>query len=78
MSDDMTDEQVDALIEASSLGTGQPKAIRDSVDDESVQRILDRVNDVCDAKAGDEAALARVQARTGQPVIGKAIEEVRR
>lgn len=35
---------VDDLIEASSLGTAQAKAIRDSVDDESVQRILDRVN----------------------------------
>ena len=36
--------KIDALIEASSLGTAQAKAIRDSVDDESVQRILDRVN----------------------------------
>lgn len=37
-------DDIDALIEASSLGTAQAKAIRDSVDDESVQRILDRVN----------------------------------
>ena len=35
---------IDGLIEASSLGTEAAKAIRDSVDDESVQRILDRVN----------------------------------
>lgn len=37
---------IDGLIEASSLGTAAAKAIRDSVDDESVQRILDRVNGV--------------------------------
>lgn len=37
-------QYIDRLIEASSLGTAAAKAIRDSVDDESVQRILDRVN----------------------------------
>lgn len=38
------DRYIDDLIEASSLGTNAAKAIRHSVDDESVQRILDRVN----------------------------------
>lgn len=38
------DKYIDGLIEASSLGTAEAKRIRDSVDDESVQRILDRVN----------------------------------
>lgn len=34
---------IDALIEASSLGTPAAKAARDSADDETVERILKRV-----------------------------------
>lgn len=40
----MRDEYIDRLIEASSLGTPTAKTLRDSVDDESVERILGRVN----------------------------------
>lgn len=41
---DKHNQYIDSLIEASSIGSAAAKAIRDSVDDESVQRILDRVN----------------------------------
>lgn len=37
------------LIEASSLGTPAAKAFRDSVSDEDVDRIMDRVNEIDDA-----------------------------
>ena len=36
-------DDIDALIEASSLGTPTAKAFRDSVSDEDVDRIMDRI-----------------------------------
>ncbi len=38
------DRRIDELIEASSLGAPAAKALRESVSDEDVQRIVDKLN----------------------------------
>lgn len=43
------ENDIDQLIEASSLGTPAARAFRDSVSDEDVDRIMDRVNEIDDA-----------------------------
>jgi len=48
--DCICDSEIDDLIEASSLGTPTARAFRDSVSDEDVDRIMDRVNEIDDAK----------------------------
>ena len=42
------DSRMVSLIEASSLGTPAAKAFRESVSDEDVDRIMDRVNEIDD------------------------------
>lgn len=43
------ENDIDQLVEASSLGTPAAKAFRESVSDEDVDRIMDRVNELDDA-----------------------------
>ena len=45
----MNDDEINNLIEASSLGTPTAKAFRDSVSDEDVEQIMDRFNEMDDA-----------------------------
>ncbi|MGQ9348900.1 hypothetical protein [Mycolicibacterium gilvum] len=44
------ENDIDQLIEASSLGTPAARAFRESVSDEDVDRIMERVNEIDDAK----------------------------
>lgn len=49
MSDLPDEAEIERLIEASSLGTPAAKALRESVSDEDVDRIMDRFHELDDA-----------------------------
>lgn len=49
MSDLPDEAEIERLIEASSLGTPAAKALRESVSDDDVDRIMDRLHELDDA-----------------------------